>query len=81
MKRIFLLLAGSVTLFTLMAAPVQSTEPATPTPQMQAQSEVQTFMGTILKNGENFAGRTVKVTGTLDLDNNLIHVETIENII
>jgi hypothetical protein len=103
MKRIFLLLAGSVTLFTLMAAPVQSTEPATPTPQTQAQSEAQTFMGTILKNGENFVlsdsatktrytldnpkkvrvfeGRTVKVTGTLDLGNNLIHVETIENII
>jgi hypothetical protein len=103
MKRIFLLLAGLTTLFTLLATPVQSTVPATPTLQTQAQSEVQTFMGTILKNGEKFVlsdsatktryaldntnkarvleGKAVKVTGTLDMVNALIHVKTIENIV
>ena len=103
MKRIFLSVAGFVTLFGLMAAPVQSTVPATPTLQTQAQSEVQTFMGTILKNGEKFVlsdsatktryaldntnkasvfeGKAVKVTGTLDMVNALIHVKTIENIV
>jgi Protein of unknown function (DUF5818) len=54
MKRIFLSLAGFVTLFTLMAAPVQSAVLATPTLQRQAHPEVETFMGTILKDGENY---------------------------
>jgi hypothetical protein len=54
MKRIFLSLAGFVTLFTLMAAPVQSAVLTTPTLQMQAQPEAETFMGTILKDGENY---------------------------
>jgi hypothetical protein len=101
MKRIFVSLAGFVTMFTLMIAPVQSTVLATLT--LQAQPEAETFMGTILKNGEHFVlsdsatktryllddprkarpfeGKTVKVTGKLDLASNLIHVETIQNIV
>ena len=103
MKRIFLSLAGFVTLFSLMAPPVQSTVPATPTLQTQAQPEVETFTGTIIKNGENFVlsdsatktgytldnpkkasafeGKKVKITGTLDMASNLIHVESIQGIV
>ncbi len=103
MKRIFLSLAGFVTIFTVMAAPVQSTVLATPKIQTQAQPVAETFMGTVLKNGENFVlsdsatktrytlddpkkarpfeGKTVKVTGTLDMAGNLIHVETIQDIV
>ena len=103
MKRISLSLAGFVAMFTLMAAPFQSRVLATPTLQTQAQPEAETFMGTVLKNGENFVlsdsatktrymlddpkkvrsfeGRTVKVTGTLDIAGNLIHVETIHDIV
>ena len=54
MKRIFLSLAGFVTLFGLMAAPVQSRVLTTSPLQTQAQPEAKTFMGTILKSGENF---------------------------
>jgi hypothetical protein len=103
MKRIFLPLAGFVTMSTLMAAPVQSTVLATLTLQTQGQPKAETFMGTILKNGENFVlsdsatktrymlddprkarpfeGKTVKVTGTLDVASNSIHVETIRDIV
>jgi hypothetical protein len=103
MKRIFLSLAGFVTMFTLMASPVQSRVSTTPPFQTQAPPEAKTFMGTILKSGENFVlsdpatksrytldnlkkaspyeGMTVKVTGTLDIASNLIHVETIEEIV
>ena len=71
--------------------------------QTQAQPEVETFFGTVLKNGQNFVlsdsatkskyslddpkkasryeGMTVKVTGTIDLAINLIHVETIQPIV
>jgi hypothetical protein len=103
MKRIFVSLAGFVTMFTLMTAPVQSTVLATPTLQTQAQPEAETFMGTILKNGDHFVlsdsatktkymlddprrarpfeGKTVKITGTLDIASKLIHVETIQDIV
>src|ERR1039457_3836089 len=54
MKRIFLSLGGFVTLFILMATPVQSAVLATPTLQTQSQPEAETFMGTILKDGENY---------------------------
>jgi len=54
MKRIFLLLAGFVTLFSLMAAPAQSAILATPKIQTAGQPEAQTFTGTILKDGENY---------------------------
>ena len=54
LKRIFLSLAGFVTLFTLMAAPVQSAVLATPKIQTAGQPEAETFMGTILKDGENY---------------------------
>jgi hypothetical protein len=103
MKRIFVSLAGFVTIFTVMTAPVQSTVLATLTLQTQAQPEAETFMGTILKNGEHFVlsdsatktkymlddprrarpfeGKTVKVTGTLDIASKLIHVETIQDIV
>jgi len=102
MKRIFLSLAGFATLFSVIVAPVQSTA-ATVTLQTQAQSEAETFMGTIMKSGENFLlsdsatktgytldnpkkasafeGKKVKVTGTLDMASNLIHVETIQGIV
>jgi hypothetical protein len=103
MKRILVSLAGFVTMFTLMIAPVQSAVLATLALQTQAQPEAETFMGTILKNGEHFVlsdsatktrymlddprkarpfeGKTVKVTGKLDLASNLIHVETIQDIV
>src|ERR1700676_5354908 len=103
MKRIFVSLAGFVTLFSLMAAPVQSAVAVTPTLQTQAQSAAETFIGTIMKTGENFVlsdsatktgytldnpkkasvfeGKKVKVTGTLDMASNLIHVETIQGIV
>lgn len=54
MTRIFLSLAGFVTLFGLMAAPVQSRVLPTAISQTQAQPETETFMGTILKDGENY---------------------------
>lgn len=103
MKRIFLSLAGFVTMVTLMAAPVQSRVPITTPLQTQAPHEAETFMGTISKSGENFVlsdsatktrytlddprkarpfeGKTVKVTGTLEVASNLIHVQTIQDIV
>ena len=103
MKRIILSLAGFVMLFSLTASPVQSAVLSTPALQTKPQSDAETFMGTVLRDRENFVlsdsatktrytldnpkkaspyeGKRVKVTGTLDLGNNLIHVETIENII
>jgi hypothetical protein len=103
MKRIFLSLAGFVTMFTLMAPPVQSRVPAIAISQTQAQPEAKTFTGIILKSGESFVlsdstaksrymldnqdklrpyeGKKVKVTGTIDVANNLIHIETIEEIV
>ena len=103
MKRIFLSLAGFVMLFGLIAAPVQSTALAAPVIRTQGQPEAETFVGTILKDGDNyvlsdaatkskytlddakkasvFEGKTVKVTGTLDKARNLIHVDTIQEIV
>jgi hypothetical protein len=102
MRRIFLSLAGFVTLFGLTAPPVQSAS-AMPTLQMKAQPETATFTGTILKTGENFVlndavtkteylldnqdklspyeGKKVKITGRVDVANNLIHIETIQEIV
>lgn len=54
MKRIFLSLAGFVILFILTAAPVQSGVPVAPSLQTQAQPEVKSLTGTILKSGENY---------------------------
>src|ERR1700687_748780 len=54
MKRLFLSLAVFVTLFGLMAAPVQSRVLATAKSQTQAQPEAETYIGTILKDGENY---------------------------
>src|SRR6202795_5261770 len=103
MKLMFLSLVGFVTLFTLMAAPVESAAMEALTLQTQAQPEAETFMGTILKDGENYVlsdsatksrytlddakkagpyeGKTVKVIGTLDKASNMIHVETIQDIV
>src|ERR1700693_1995864 len=103
MKRIFLSLAGFVTLFGLMAAPVQSRVVAADISQTQAQPEAKTFAGTILKSGENFVlsesstksrymldnqdkarpyeGKNAKITGTIDGASNLIHIETIQEIV
>src|ERR1700722_17050365 len=103
MKGILLSLAGFVTLYGLMAAPVLSTVLSAPKLQMQAQPETETFFGTILRNSKNFVlsdsatkskymlddaqkasryeGLAVKVTGTLDMASNLIHVETIQPVV
>lgn len=54
MKRIFLSLAGFVTLFGLMAAPVQSSVQTTAISQTTQQPEAKTLTGRILKSGENF---------------------------
>ena len=86
-----------------MAPPIQSTAVVTPVLKAQAPLEAETFMGTILKNGENFVlsdsatktrytlddprkarpfeGRIVKVTGTLEIASNLIHVQAIQDIV
>ena len=69
MKRIFLSLAGFVTLFGLMAAPVQSTGLATTTVETEAQPEAETFFGTILKNGENFVLSDSATKSRYTLDN------------
>ena len=101
--RIFLSLAGCMTLFGLMAAPVQARVQASHIPQTQAQPEAKTFTGTVLKSGDSFVlsdsvaksryilddqdkvrryeGKHVKVTGTIDVASNTIHVETIEEIV
>lgn len=103
MKRIFLSLAGFVTVFGLMATPVQSRVMAPHPSQTQAQPEAKTFTGTVLKSGESFVlsdsptksrymlddqdkarpfeGKQVKVTGKIDVGSNLIHIETIEEIV
>jgi hypothetical protein len=69
MRQIFLALAGFVTLFGLMAAPVQSTISATPTIETAAQPEAETFFGTILKNGENFVLSDSATKSRYTLDN------------
>src|ERR1022692_3022158 len=69
MKQIFLSLAGFVTLFGLMAAPVQSTVLATPRVETEAQPEAETFFGTILKNGENFVLSDSATKSRYTLDN------------
>ena len=73
-----------------------------PAGQAKPQAETETFMGTVLKNGDHFVlsdsatktrytlddakkaspyeGMTVKVTGTLDISSDLIHVETIQGV-
>jgi hypothetical protein len=101
--RIFLFLAGFVTMFGLTYDPVQATIPTTYTSDVQAQAEAKTFTGTILKSGESFVlsdsttksrymlddqnkasrfeGKHVKVTGTTDVASNLIHVETIQEVV
>ena len=68
MKRIFLSLAGLVTLFSLTPAPIQSTVLSMSTFQTKPQPEVETFMGTILKDGENFvlSDSATKTKYTLD---------------
>ena len=103
MKRIFLSLAGFVTMFSMAPALVQSRVPTTPSLQTQARPEAKTFTGTILKSGESFflsdsvtksrymlddqdkarplEGKSVNVTGTIDVARDTIHVQTIEEIV
>jgi hypothetical protein len=103
MQRTFHSLTGFVILLTLIATPAQPTGDPIPKFQSRAQREAETFMGTILKDGENYVlsdpatksryrlddakkarpyeGKTVKVTGTLDKASNVIHVETIQDIV
>ena len=68
MKRLFLSLAGFVTLFSLTPAPFQSAALSTPTLQSKPQPETETFMGTILKMGDNFvlSDSATKTRYTLD---------------
>lgn len=103
MKRIFISLVGFLTLFGLMATPVQSRVHAAGISQAIPQPEAKTFTGRIVKSGENFVlsdsvtktrylldnqdrarpyeGKNVKVTGTIDVGNNMIHIETIEEVV
>ena len=69
MKRIFISLAGFVTLFGLMAAPVQSTALPMPATQTRAQPEGNTFAGTILKDGQNFVLSDSATKSSYTLDN------------
>src|SRR5437868_10194598 len=102
MKRVFVSLAGLVTVFSLTLATVQSMPLSMSSLQSKPQSDSETFMGTVLKNGDSFVlsdsatktrytldnakkaslyeGTTVKVTGSLDISTNLIHVETIQGV-
>src|ERR1700682_2405429 len=68
MKRIFLSLAGFATMFSLTAAPVQSRMVSTLVLQTKPQPEAATFMGTILKDGEDFvlSDSVTKTKYTLD---------------
>ena len=70
MRRISLLLAEFVILFTLVAAPVQSAMAAT-TVQTQSQSQVEakTFTGRILFNGDNFVLSDLANKSNYTLDN------------
>ncbi len=54
MQRILLSLAVFATLFSLLAAPVQSASLSTSKFLTEAQPEVETFFGTVLKNGEYY---------------------------
>jgi Protein of unknown function (DUF5818) len=54
MQRILLSLAVFATLFSLLAVPVQSARLSTSKLLTQAQPEVETFFGTVLKNGQNY---------------------------
>ena len=68
MKRIFLSLAGFATMLSLTAAPVKSRVLPTLKVQTKPQPEAQSFMGTILKDGENFvlSDSVTKTKYTLD---------------
>jgi hypothetical protein len=68
MKRILLSLAGFAMLSSILAAPVQSAGLSTLKRQTQAQPEVETFFGTVLKNGQNFvlSDSATKTKYTLD---------------
>jgi hypothetical protein len=102
MKRIFVSLAGVVTLFSLTTASFQCAVLSMPAVQAKPQAETETFMGTVLRNGDHFVlsdsatktrytldnakkaspyeGTAVRVTGTLDISNDVIHVETIQGV-
>jgi hypothetical protein len=106
MKRVFLSLVGFVTMFGTVAVSVQSmgptTAPVASILQTLAQPADETFVGTILKNGDTFVltdtntksrytldsaekarpyeGRTVTITGSVEIACNLIHVEGIQEI-
>jgi hypothetical protein len=101
MQQNVLSLVGFVTLFCLVAVPIQSAVSAAS--EFQTQTQTETFFGTILRNRDNFVlsdsatksrytldnskmasryeGITVKVTGSLDMASNLIHVEAIQPIV
>ena len=101
--RIFLPLAGIMTLIGLLPAHVHCQLRTPHTSQAQAQPEAKSFTGVILKSGESFVlsdsvtksrymlddqdkarpyeGMHVKITGTIDVASNTIHIETIEEIV
>jgi hypothetical protein len=69
MKRILLFLAGFVITFGLMAAPVQSRNSSADTSQTQAQPEIKSFTGTILKSGEDLVLSNAATKSRYLLDN------------
>jgi hypothetical protein len=95
-----ILFAMPVSSTTVFAKSVWATSPTSL--QQPVNPKLQTFTGTILKDGDKFMlndaanklsyalddgkkasayeGKKVKVTGTVDMANNVIHVETIQEI-
>ena len=67
MQRNFISLVGFVTLFCLMAAPIQSAVLAMSESQTQTQAE--TFFGTILRNRDNFVLSDSATKSKYTLDN------------
>lgn len=96
-----MILSVAVALLAFSAVPPVSLA-AAPRPALQQQTQVKTFTGTVMKDGETFVlsdpgtktsymlddvrkasqfeGKKVKVTGSVDVANNIIHVETIEEV-
>jgi len=67
MQRNFISLVGFVTLFCLMAAPIQSAVLAMP--EFQTQTKDETFFGTILRNGDHFVLSDSATKSKYTLDN------------
>jgi hypothetical protein len=66
-QRNFPLLVGFVTWLCLMAVPIHSAVLATS--EFQAQTQTETFFGTILRNGDNFVLSDSATKSKYNLDN------------